>query len=78
VSAKNISDKVVFDAGYWVMVTAYNNQEMDSSSHRVRVVMPPARQFHRSSLLALKQLVSTSPSPGYDKWRTSDGAAEGC
>ena len=44
-SAKNISDHVAFDAGYWVMVTAYNNQEMDSSSRRVRVVTPPAREF---------------------------------
>ena len=43
VSMKNISDNVVFDTGYWVMVTAYNNQEMDSSSRRVRVVTPPAR-----------------------------------
>jgi len=43
VSSKNISDNVVFDAGYWVMVTAYNNQEMDSSSERVRVVTLPAR-----------------------------------
>jgi len=53
VSAKNISDNVVFDAEYWVMVTAYNNQEMDTSSRRVRVVTPPARQFHTSSLLAM-------------------------
>ena len=43
VSAKNISDDVVFDAGYWVMVTAYNNQEMESSSQRERVVTPAAR-----------------------------------
>jgi len=43
-SSKNISDDVVFDASYWVMVTAYNNQEMDSTSGRVRVVTPAARQ----------------------------------
>jgi len=51
VSAKNISDNVVFDAGYWVMVTAYNNQEMDSSSDRVRVVTPTARRFRQSLFL---------------------------
>jgi len=43
VSAKNISEDVMFDAGYWVMVTAYNNQGMESSSERVRVVTPAAR-----------------------------------
>ena len=43
VSAKNISRDVAFDSAYWVMVTAYNNQEMDSSSRRVRVVTPAAR-----------------------------------
>ena len=43
VSAKNISRDVLFDSAYWVMVTAYNNQEMDSSSRRVRVVTPAAR-----------------------------------
>ena len=43
VSVKNMSENVAFDAGYWVMVTAYNNQEMDSSSRRVHVSTPPAR-----------------------------------
>ena len=43
VSAKNISANVVYDAGYWVMVTAYNNQGMETSSQRVRVITPPAR-----------------------------------
>ena len=50
-SAKNISDHVEFDAGYWVMLTAYNNQEMDSSSRRMRVVTPAAREFPPVSLL---------------------------
>jgi len=37
-NAKNVSERVEFDAEYWLVVIAHNNQPLDSSSSTVHVI----------------------------------------
>jgi len=37
-NAKNVSERVEFEAEYWLVVIAHNNQPLDSSSSTVHVV----------------------------------------
>lgn len=44
-SAKNVTEDVEFDAEYWFVIVAHNNQPLDSSSMRMMVKTPTARTY---------------------------------
>ena len=59
VNAKNLSDHVEFDAEYWLVVIAHNNQPLDSSSGTVHILTGHSCKCWRLAHLSSSFLTSS-------------------